>query len=118
MVGNVCPGDEVLISCSVWDTSLLHWRVGSVQITCPGTNDPVPECVSNTNQFSAVVTNISHESTDILLRNITSLLRINNCNESVNVTCGSQVSTNSVQLELTSMCTCIMLLVICYVLSN
>ena len=74
-----------------------------MQIICPGSYDAGSECIQSTNQFHAVVTNVSWDPTDgMLLINITSSLRISNGNESINITCESQRFTTTVLVEVLS----------------
>ena len=83
----VCCGDNVVIRCSLTETSFLEWVVGSVVIFCSDQT-----CHGSTDGVHAIVTNFSVRPTDGLLTNITSSLVIHHIDESIDFACSSPVS--------------------------
>ena len=88
----VCPGDDIVLHCTVRETSLLRWDVGPQMITCPGGSQTGSLCLGSTHVVYAIVGEVSSSPTNRFVANISSSLTVNNITENTVVSCQSQVA--------------------------
>ena len=88
----VCPGEYVVLNCSVQHTSVLIWRVSSqLEIKCYGNINTTAgsSCNGNTNTSYAIIKKFSYHNA--VLNNITSSLTITDIDGNMEVDCSNQL---------------------------
>ena len=85
----VCPGEHVILSCSVFHTHLLIWNVNSTTITCASEVEIGHQCSNSNSTINAVIKNVSKHP-QLRYSNITSILTITNIYHRIEVSCSSQ----------------------------
>lgn len=85
----VCPGENVVLSCSVFKTHLLIWNVNSTTITCSSSVEIGHQCSNSNATINAVIKSVSQHPL-VHYSNITSILTIANIHRRIEVSCSSQ----------------------------